>query len=507
MPRTKTTPPGQSRQKGQRSLQLPDYLVRVLPPWKSPEWAEANAWRNAVAAQPFANVCRDTLISNIMTMDWKLEPKDSTQRDELKEDMDYYTDFFLNSGEYDYLDVVDWVCSDALDIPFGAGVELGWQGDTSAKVNPNSRLMWIELLDGATLFPTLDSKYPVGQYIPEALTSAVYFPKHAINRMYYSPRREIRRKGWGIAPPQKIYLALEMLSRGDAYYANLLIDTPEVGILDLGDISEESAVEWIKSWRDLLGGIDPFKIPVLYGHEKTAEFISFTRSPTELLYDRTLLKYHSLVAAGYGMSLSDVGIQAASSGGETLAGSIRQERRTKRTGFGRLKSKVNSFYNNMLPETLRFQFIDLDDEFSVALGRARLATITAITQAIQSGVLTPSEGRQQFIADGLITISIPEEIDESELEQGLLMGGNGNAPERPGMLGKPVPASSGGQGEILPRADLFDMMMEEVPEFREVVEDIDKKWDKLNMNKKSEILDELQSMLSVDVESVSVLDT
>ena len=84
--------------------------------------------------------------------------------------------------------------------------------------------------------------------------------------MYISPRPDIKREGWGLAPPEKTYLALEMLNRGDYYYANLLIDTPAAGILDLGDMAQDSAEEWVKAWRKMLTGIDPFKIPVLYEH-------------------------------------------------------------------------------------------------------------------------------------------------------------------------------------------------------------------------------------------------
>ena len=60
------------------------------------------------------------------------------------------------------------------------------------------------------------------------------------------------------------------------------------------------------------------------------------------MFDRVTVKYAAIVAAGYGISLSDIGIQVTASGGETLAGSIRQERRTRKTGFARFKKKMKS---------------------------------------------------------------------------------------------------------------------------------------------------------------------
>jgi hypothetical protein len=451
MPRVKTTAPTPTREKGQRSLQLEDYLQRILPQWRTPEWMLADAWRSAVANQPIATVCRDTLIANLIAMDWKIEAVDSTKRDEYKDEIDYYEDFFRNTGDYDYVEIIEWVVKDALDIPFGGACEVGREGD-----NPNGRLLWIELLDGGTLFPTLNKDWPVGQSLKESLNKAVFFPAHAINRIYLSPRTDIKRKGWGMPPPQKIYLALEMINRGDIYYANLLLDTPEAGILDLLDMSKDSATEWLQAWKSMLGGLDPFKIPVLYEHEKPAIFIPFNRPPTEMMYDKTTEKYASIVTAGYGMSLSDIGFQSVTSGGDTLAGSIRQERRTRRTGHALLKNKVISFFNRLLPPHLRFVFIDLDDELNVAIGRARLASATASQMLVDQRIFLPNEMRQQMIADGLISISIPETIPEGDE----FPEESQQIQNRPEALGKPVSPSQGGHGEI--RSDAFSKALDKI---------------------------------------------
>lgn len=445
MTRVKTSPPEPTREKNQRSIDLPTYLTRILPMWGNPSWLNADAWRTIVMRQPLAVACRETLIANLIALDWKIEPRDSTKRDEHKKEIEYYEKFFENTGDYDWTEILDWIVGDLLDIPFGAGIEVGREND-----DPNGQILWLELLDGATLFPTLNEDWPVGQRVKENAQKTVYFPYYAVNRLYFSPRREITRKGWGMAPPEKIYLSLELLNRGDVYYANLLLDTPAAGILDLGDMAKPSAEEWVKAWRDMLGGVDPFKIPVLYEHEKPVNWIPFTRNPTELMFDKALGRYGSLVTAGYGMNLSDIGISAGTSGGETLAGSIRQERQTRRTGFARLKKKVKYFFDRMLPEFLEFKFIDLDDELSVALGRARLANSTAWNQMVTAGMFTAEEGRQQMIADGLITISVPEALPEEARKrvEMSLQNPMDKIAERPTALGKPVAPSGGGHGEV-----------------------------------------------------------
>ena len=72
MPRIKQTTPAETRQKGQRSIDLPFYIQRILPPWSQPQWLSGELWRGIVAKQPFAVICRDTLISNILALIRKL---------------------------------------------------------------------------------------------------------------------------------------------------------------------------------------------------------------------------------------------------------------------------------------------------------------------------------------------------------------------------------------------------------------------------------------------------
>lgn len=328
-----------------------------------------------------------------------------------------------------------------LDLPFGGAAEIGREGDSQ-----DGRVLWIELIDAATLFPTNNHDWPVGQMVEGYIEKPVFFPAHAINRVYMSPRTEMKRKGWGMAPPEKIYLAIEMINRGDIYYANLLLDTPEAGLLDLGDMAKASAEEWVKSFREMLTGIDGFKIPVLYEHTNPVSWIPFGRPPTDMMFGAITTKYASVVAAGYGMSLSDIGISMQSSGGETLAGTIRQERQTRRSGFARVKKKMKMFFDRLLPPELEYKLVDQDDELSIAMGRARLATATALGQLINLGVLSPQEGRQQFIADGLVSISLPEKIPEDAVAS----ENNGKPAERPSMLGRPIAPSMGGHGEVLP---------------------------------------------------------
>lgn len=437
--------PAPSKEPKQRSLNYSDiYLTKYMPPWSHVGSLPANTWRAWVLNQPIAMVCRETIIAYLLSLDWKITPRDSKMYDELRPTIKYYTKLIERGGYAlgtDYDGIVEWCGADLLDIPFGTAAEVGRKNDS-----PDGRVVWFKPLDGGTLYPTLNSDNPIiqwfGQYDP------VLFPEHAITRSYMSPVPIITREGWGMAPPEKIQLALEMLIRGDRYYANLLLDVPAAGILDLGDMEQGAALEWVEAFRTFVANsTDALKIPVLYEHTSETKFLPFGKVPNDLMYDKVTMKYAAIVAAAYGMSLSDIGLQTTSASGETLAGSIRQERRTRKTGIARTKKKFKYFFQNMLPDYLQFDHIDLDDELNTAVGRARLANASAWNLLIEKGVFTRGEARLQIVQDGLVTVNVPEEPPTEPDE--FLMAQNapaGTAANR--QLGNPVPASSGGMGEI-----------------------------------------------------------
>lgn len=433
-------------QPGQRGVTTPPYFFRFLPQWNTPNWYDAERWRRFVRNQPIAMICRDALIAAVAVMDWKVVARDPTKADELKAKTDYYTKLFTYDGNMDFVERVEWIAGDMLDLPFGGAAEIGREGDS-----PTGKVVWIEPLDGGTLFPTLNEDWPVGQYVPSSVATAVmdpiYFPKDTIDRVYYSPRQELMRKGWGMAPPEKIYLALELLWRGDQYYANLLLDTPEAGILDLGDMAKDSAQDWIASFRDLMSGIDAFKIPVLYEHEKPIQWVPFGKPPTDLLFDKVMVKYSALTAAGYGLTLSDIGLVVTTeSGGDTLAGKIRDERKSRQNGKALIRQKIKNFYNRIVDPDLIFDWVEIDEELTQGQAKARLANATAAQLYIQTGIFDRGEMRRQAIADGMVSIK----LDETPPEQvPTPAAGPGNpTPNVADQVARPVPPGLGGHGEI-----------------------------------------------------------
>jgi hypothetical protein len=233
----------------------------------------------------------------------------------------------------------------------------------------------------------------------------ILFKPEEFSRILLSPRPEITRRGYGMPPPEKAYLAFLMLYNGDSFYNRLLVDTPEAGILDLMDMEEDSAIEWLAGLRDLFAGIDPFKIPVLYNHDIPAKWIPFTRPPSEISYNEITMKYAKVLIGSYWLRVSDVGIGQDTN---SLAGQIRDERSMRLTGFGIVREKTRNMINrDILPPYLKFVWIENDEEALIQRARARLLMGQAVKTLIEAQTLKPEDAQKMLMADGLI----PEEAE------------------------------------------------------------------------------------------------
>lgn len=414
--------------------ELPIYMKRILPFWGTPTWLNGENWRNVVNGQMLAKICRDLLIGQVLQIKWEIKARDHNQAEALKDSIIEYTDILIEGGGDGYGVMVDLLLQDTLDIPFGGALE-------QIRSPVTRRLEGLVNIDGATLRPTHDWESPVIQSINIGSAPPVLLRRDEVARLYLSPRTPIRLHGWGMAPPERIYLALQLIGRGDRYYANLLLDSPPAGLLDLLDVEEESAIKWAESFRELMVGSEAFKIPVLYEHEKSAVYIPFGPPPAEMAFNTTILQYAGIACAGYGMMLSDLGLGRSQL---SLAGSIREERRSRRMGFGLLVFKLEGMFNRILPPELKFTHIYNDEETLIAQGRSRLSNARALTELVKSNLLTPGEARDQLVADGLITVALGELKEQLDLQEPERV----RPPQESYLLGVPTPPSKGGRGEI-----------------------------------------------------------
>ena len=431
-----------------KAIEVPS-LRRLLPIWATPAWLEAERWRQTVRNQPVAMVCRGKLIAFGQALPFVIRAKASREQEELEPDIKYYTDWVLKNFD----EWFELVWQDGLDLPIGGNTEIvRWPADIIPQVqvgletlgptrpNPLGHPFKLVFLDGATLTPRNDEDFPLEQRIKGNINLHVIFSKEEIARIILTKRPEIERKGWGMPPPEVAFLTLTALHRGDRYYSNALLDTPPAGIVDLMDMSEKSAKEWVQSFSALMQGIDPMKIGVLYEHNTAANFLAFGRPPTDMMFGEIITLYQRITTAAYWLTLADIGLE----GPGTLAGQIRGERQARLTGFGVVKEKTRNLLNKkVLPDYLEFSWVEKDDEALINTGRARLVNAQAMLSMVRAKIITPVEGQQQMVSDGLLTVDVEPPAAAPEFPQGRGFGGNDPNSE----LNRVAP-SQGGRGDI-----------------------------------------------------------
>lgn len=178
--------------------------------------------------------------------------------------------------------------------------------------------------------------------------------------------------------------------------------------------------------------------------------------PSEILYDSVTARYITILCQGYGLTPSDIGMGRSSNGGETLAGTIRQERVSAKSGKALAKKKLQVYFENILPDTLMFKWVDLDEREECCNVSCSYGKCKCLCRSDWKPNRFPSEARRQLIADGLFTISLPETLDRKAIEwpsRVLTYSGNKSKEEKAGAnaIGDPKAASSGGQGEVKPQ--------------------------------------------------------
>lgn len=444
----------------QKSLEVP-YLLRMPTLWHIPQWGMANQWRWFVYNQPIAMLCRQKLINYLLGIPWEIVARDPDSNDKYKEDCHYYTAWVLRNFD----NICDLCWQDTEDLPIGGNLEIiRWpegvkpdirEGGETYRVtgdHPKGHPFELVNIDGATLFPTYNDDLPMAQRIPE-LDKIVYFKPAEIGRIGIQPRTEMRLKGYYKAPPEQIYLAIQMVNHGDHYYSDLLRNVPPVGILDLIDMQQQSATEWAESNRVLFTGDDAFKMPVLYEHEKPAVFIPFGKSPQELLFDTASLRYARITASSYGLTLGNLGLEPK---GESLAGSIRDDMQAE-TGYGFVVEKTKGLLDEqILPPYLEWQPKIQNYEKLKGRAQAMLVFTQGLKIAKEAGFILPSEGQAMLKREGFLTIEVEEPDDEAfkkQQEMGLLgkPGQNGFGNKAKELTDK-VPPAQGGRGEITGKA-------------------------------------------------------
>lgn len=397
----------------------PPYITRQPLYLANPTAFNANQWRQ-IAREPITKLCVSHIVRELVALEWEITTPNPT-RD--WEQIQALTTVMENADDGDGWDV--WLArmvQDALMLPIGANAELA--------PDPISGMLGgLYHIDGATLYPTYDPDTPFVQINPFNGMERVYFIRGDLMRFIIQPRTDIMRKPYQEAPTESAFVAIEALSRIYIYYLKQLNDTPMAGILDLMDMTQEEAAEWAVNFREMLNGVDPLKIPVLYDHTKPAKFIPFGRTPQDINLMENFKRFAEMTASAFGLSISDLRLFEHD---RVLAGVEASQRVTARSGIGFYAQAIEDMINRCIlfstKTGFKFKFklgltSEMQAEADLALKRIQmLSTLAGPTQAL----MKPEDAQKQLLAWKIVDVKLTGVPQPPGLE-GLsdIMGGGG----------------------------------------------------------------------------------
>lgn len=175
-----------------------------------------------------------------------------------------------------------------------------------------------------------------------------------------------------------------------------------------------------------------------------------------MMFDSVTMKYARILAAGYWLTLGNIGLEAK---GDTLAGSIREDQQAMKTGYGVIKEKTKNFLDNILPPYLEWQPKEISYETLTGKGRAFLVYAQALKAAKDTGALKPSEVQAQLVTEGFITVDVelPDDKELTEAAQAPQFGGNQIAAGNNGAVKQitdKAPPAEGGRGDVTGKASV-----------------------------------------------------
>lgn len=437
------------------SIQQPPIFITRQPLYlQNPTAFSANQWRQ-IAKEPITRLCIRHILRELTSLEWEVS---SLNPEKDAEQVRFLTTVLENADDGDGWDTwLSRVLLDALTLPMAGNSEVVPDKTTGI-------LGGLYHVDGATLYPTYERDIPFVQINPYNTVERIYFVKGDIMRLILQPRSELQRKPFQEAPVESAFVGIEALSRMYVYYLKQLTDTPIAGILDVMDMTQDEAQTWAENFREMLNGVDPLKMPLLYDHVKPARLIPFGRSPTDLALGENFKRFAELVVSGFGLSIGDLRLFEHE---RTLAGVEASQRVTARSGIGYYAQAVEDMMNRSILMTsltgFKFKFklgMTGEEQAEAQLAQTRATILTTLAGPTQP-LLKPEDAQAQLVAWGVVDVPLSGTPQAPGLEGlGDVMGGGdqfgggggevGTSPDESG--GPQVGEESGGGYDIFNKA-------------------------------------------------------
>src|SRR3990167_8923229 len=366
-------------------------------------------WRQLVGRAPVVRSCVQTLVMQITGLDWYISGED-------KDEVAYFTKVLESVDEGEgWETMISRVVNDQLVLPFGGAVEIG--------AFPDGVVAWANHLDAATMVPTYDRSFPFAQVDPwGGLTRPVSFRPEQVGRVRWQAQTDLRSYGWTITPAADALPAIQGLLRADRFWQAFLLDTPPAGILDLMDMTEEEATGWYSSWKTLLAGPHPFKVPILYGggsdRKNPATWLPFIRDPSAVMPKELIKGYAEYVTACFGMTLGDLGLFGQEM---RLAGAVKLMDSTKRQGLAKIRRGIKTMIDmDILPDGIEFVWAEVDLEDDLRRSQSNYNRVRSLKEMKDANIIDEHEARAVAVHEGLLPEDIvdPDKVPGTEEDLG-----------------------------------------------------------------------------------------
>lgn len=413
------------------SMQVPPAYITRQPLYLPNPTAFSPAQWRSIAKEPITALCVRHIVRELVALEWTITSHDE-ERD--KDQIMYLTSVLENSDNGDGWDAwISRMIQDALMLPMGGNAEL--VPDTMTGL-----LGGLYHIDGATLYPTYDEGTPYVQLNPYNMTERVYFVKGDLMRLILQPRPDLQRKGFQEAPVEAAFIGIQAMSEIYRYYLKQLQDTPMAGILDLMDMTQDEASAWAEGFREMLEGVDPLKVPILYDHTKPARFIPFGRTPQDVNLVENFKRFAEMIAAAFGLGIGDLRLFEHD---RVLAGVEASQRVTARSGIGFYAQAIEDMINrNILFSTrsgFRFKFMlgmTGEEQLEAQLSQTRVQMLTSLAGATQA-LMKPEDAQKQLKKWKIIDVDlsgVPQPPGLEGLDEVMGGGGGGGADDGSGMF-------------------------------------------------------------------------
>lgn len=250
--------------------------------------------------------------------------------------------------------LLDRVLEDLLVLDAGV-IEKVWSLDGTQITALNS-------VDGATVRPIYNEYWelwdPAYVQVIWGKEDKIYFMKEDIVYMMANPQNDIELFGYGLSPIESIMLQAQAALQADMYnIKNFTKDNIPPGMLDLWDISEEDAANFIALWNaTVIGNTQAMKFVRWAGDKK---FTQFKDSNRDMQYTEYLDWISRIKLAAFGLTSIDANITQDVNKATAQA----QEEITNSKWVRNVKRLVEDYFNTNIIRALWDEYKRLEFKF------------------------------------------------------------------------------------------------------------------------------------------------